>query len=459
MRVRSGMILTLAAAFALAGCAAGGTTASGGPAVSPVGKEYPPGIEPSNSQYTQQSVLAMAQGDFEAALDQARQGIAADPENAQHFFLAGEAAAALGQYELADEMWVEAERIYPAYELEIEPAREGAWAEAFNAGVEAYNEGDMATAIAAWQGASLIYQYRPGAAQNLGIVLMQEARYEEAADAFRAGLEAVESEPQTRVLEAEEIEEREEAREFMLENLSQLLLYTDQFAEAETLLRQRLADDPDNVEIRASLANALGQLGRADEAAQIFAELLDSPDLGTEQLFNVGVSLFNAGEHVRAAEAFGRVTEVVPNSRDAWYNQANALYAAEEWEMLVPIAERLVEVDPLSENTGLILARAYRELERNTDALASLERLQDLPIFVEELQMQPTGATTRVAGRIIGNTADQGSPLSLRFTFYGSNGQTLGTETVTVNAPAAEQSTDFELEFGQAAIGYSYGLQ
>lgn len=459
MRVRSGMILTLAAAFTLAGCAAGGTTAAGGPAVSPIGKEYPPGIEPSNSQYTQQAVLALAQGDFQTALDQSREGIASDPENAQHFFLAGEAAAALGQYELADSMWIEAERIYPAYELEVEPAREGAWAEAFNVGVEAYNEGDMDTAIAAWQGATLIYQYRPGAAQNLGIVLMQEARYEEAADAFRRGLEAVESEPQTRLLEEEEIEERAEAGEFMLENLAQLLLYTDQFEEAESLLRQQLAEDPENVEIRANLASALGRLDRADEAAQIYAELLESPDLGTEQLFNVGVSLFNAGEHVRAAEAFGRVTEIVPNSRDAWYNQANALYAAEEWEMLVPIAERLVEVDPLNENTGLILARSYRELERNTDALAALERLQDLPIFVEDLQMQPTAESTRVSGRIVGNLAEQGSPLTLRFTFYGSTGQTLGSETVTVNAPAAEQSTDFQLEFGQSAVGYSYELQ
>ena len=316
MRVRSGMILTLATAFALAGCAAGGATAGGGPASSPTGKEYPPGIEPSNSQYTQQAVLALAQGDFQRALEQSREGIAADPENAQHFFLAGEAAAGLGDYELADSMWVEAERIYPAYELEIEPAREGAWAEAFNAGVEAYNAGDNDAAIDAWQNASMIYRYRPGAAQNLGIVLMQEARYDEAVEAFRRGLEAAEAEPQTRVLEAEEIAERAEAREFMMENLAQLLLYTDQFAEAEVLLREQLEADPENVEVRANLANALGRLGRDAEAAQIYADLLENPSLTTEQLFNVGVSLFNAGEHVRAAEAFGRVTEVVPNSRD-----------------------------------------------------------------------------------------------------------------------------------------------
>lgn len=456
MSFRSGMILALSAALTLAGCAAG--AAGGGALTSPTGREYPPGTPPSNTRFTQAATLALAQGDFETALTESRGGIAEDPGNPQHFYLAGEAAAGLGQYELADSMWNAAQEIYPAYELEIEPAREQAWAEAFNLGVEAYNANDVQGAIDAWRGANLLYPYRADAAQNLAVVLTQEGEYEEAIEVYRGALEALEMEPATRVLEEPELTEREEARAFMRENLAQLLLYTDQFAEAEVILREQLEADPGNVELQANLANALGRQGRADEANAIYTELLSGSDLTPTQLFNIGVSLFNANEYVRAAEAFGRVTQVQPNSRDAWYNQANALYAAEAWEELVPIAERLVEVDPLNENAALILARAHRELGDNEAALAALERVEALPIFVDELQMVPGADATTVTGSVVGKNAAQGSPIQLTFTFYDDNGQ-LGTESVTVNAPAAEQSVEFRVQFGQTASAYSYRLQ
>ena len=93
----------------------------------------------------------------------------------------------------------------------------------------------------------------------------------------------------------------------------------------------------------------------------------------------------------------------------------------------------------------------------NESALSALERVEALPIFVDELQMVPGADATTVSGTVIGKTAAQGSPVQIAFTFYDDNGQ-LGTETVTVNAPAAEQSTEFRVQFGQAANAYSYEL-
>src|SRR5690606_26971455 len=169
---------------------------------------------------------------------------------------------------------------------------------------EAYNANDVQGAIAAWRGADLLYPLRPDAAQNLAVVLTQEAEYEEAIDVYRSGLLALEQEPVTRVIEEPERTERAEARAAMREGLAQLLLYTDQFEEAEGILREQLAEDPDNVELQANLANALGRLGREQEASEIYTRLLGASDVTATQLFNIGVSLFNANEYVRAAEAF-----------------------------------------------------------------------------------------------------------------------------------------------------------
>lgn len=456
MRAWSGMILILAA-FALNGCAAAGAAGGvgGGPLVSPTGREYEPGTPPRQTRFSQASLLAIAQGRFEQALSEAQAGIAADAENPAHYYLAGEAAAGLGDYELADAMWVEAEAIYPAYELEIEPSREAAWAEAFNVGVEAYNAGDMEAAIEHWTKADFIYKLRPEAAQNLAVVLTQTEMYEDAIVVYRRGIEALDIEPATRIIEAEEMAERAEVREFMIESLSELLLFTGQFAEAEALFRQLLAENPNNADVQAGLANALARQGRTAEAAEIYTRLLANPNLPAAELFNIGVALFQSEDFVRAAQAFERVAQSQPNSRDALYNQANALYAAEQWAALVPVAQRLVQVDPLNSNGALILARAQREVGNNQGALQALEANEAYPIFVE-LQMAPAANQTRLVGAVVGNQAAAGTPVRLEFTFYGDAGQVLGTQSVSVSAPAPEATGSFEVVYNQAAAAYSY---
>jgi DNA-binding SARP family transcriptional activator len=127
------------------------------------------------------------------------------------------------------------------------------------------------------------------------------------------------------------------------------------------------------------------------------------------------------------------------------------------WSAIVPIADELIAIDPLNQNTALIVARALREAGENDRALATLERIEALPVFVESMQLQPAGERTTLRGQVIGNSAAAGTPIQLRFTFYNDSAQA-GTETVTVNAPAAEQTRDFQVQIQSAANGYRYEL-
>ena len=109
MRVRSGLVLTLAAGLVFGGCAAG-TGGVAGPSVSPTGKTYPPGTRPTESRFTTPAKLYIAQGQFQQALTEAQQGVAADSSNPQHYFLLGQAQAGLGDFAAADAAWKTAER-------------------------------------------------------------------------------------------------------------------------------------------------------------------------------------------------------------------------------------------------------------------------------------------------------------------------------------------------------------
>ena len=461
MRVRSGLILTLAASL-LGGCAAatssGGATASAGVAAG--GKTYPPGTKPTESKFTTPAKLAIAQSKFDVALMQAQQGIAADTVNPQHYYLAGQAYAGLGQYAAADSMYDIAQRKYPAYEREIEPAREEAWAKAFNEGVNIYNAGNPDEAIKDWEQANNIYGGRFEAYQNLAALYTQQGKYDPAIAAYRAGLAALQNPPLTRTLTDEEKADRAEGKTTMTQNLAELLQFTEQYAEAEKLFREQLATDSANIGLQAKLANAIAaQPNRTAEAQAIYGTLLGRPDLKPEDVMSVGVALFNSKDYPRAADAFKRLTGARPNSRDAWYNYANSLYASDQFAALIPVAEKLLSLDPLNEDAALILARAYKEGKQQPKALATLEKNEALPVKVKDPSMRLGAGKTTISGNVIGNKAAPGTPITLRFTFY-SDGATLGSQQVTVNAPAKDAAAPFELTFENATapVAYSYQL-
>lgn len=469
MNVGRGLLFALGASLALGACASAGTPASG-PAAAPSGRQYAPGIQPKNTKFSQTAQLFLAQassagedsararGFYQQALDQAQQGIESDTTNAQHYLLAGSAHAGLGDFEEADRMWDRAEQLYPAYAEETDPAREAAWARAFNLGIAAYNAGNMSAAAEAWQQANQIYDKRPEAYINLAIIQTQEDQNDQAIATYRAALAALEREP-LRTLTPEEQQERTESRATVQTALAQLLTETEQFAEAEAILRQIAQQDLTNVEAQANLASALARQNKNAEANAIYDRLLSQPNLGATELFNVGVGLFNAKAYARSAEAFRRVAELQPTNRDAWYNLVNALYAEKRNADIIAPATRLLEMDPLNENVSAILARAYNETKQTQRAQQMVDRLVKMPVYVDDLQLRNAQGKATLSGTVRGNQARAGSPVRLQVKFYGAQGE-VGTQTVTVNAPAKDASARFEatLETPGAVTGYSYSV-
>lgn len=444
-----------AAAFLLGGCAP--VRGPVGPVVSPTGFVYPLGTPPVASRFSQTAALYLTQGLDTRALERALLGIDSDPENPIHYLLAGIAHRRLAQYGEADAMFTEAERIYPAYELDTVPEREAAWIVLFNAGIATYAEGDVEGTIRTWEQADMMWDLRPDASLNLANLFNNEGRWDDAIGAYQRAVAGLERRPVTRVLTQEELQAREEQRIRTEESLTQVLLFTDRFAEAEPLLRRHLERDPENIQVRGDLAAALNGLGQDTEAEAIYSGLLNETGLEARDLFNVGIALYRANDFVAAAGAFERLTQLQPNSRDAWFNYTNSLFAAESWELLAPVGDRLTEVDPLGENAGLIAARAHLELGDEQSAVEGLGRTESAPVHVEGLQLRASGPDTSLQGRVVGNAAEPGTPVHLRFTFYGAEGA-LGAEPLTVSAPPRGVPTRFEISVAGQATAYRYEL-
>jgi hypothetical protein len=72
--------------------------------------------------------------------------------------------------------------------------------------------------------------------------------------------------------------------------------------------------------------------------------------------------------------------------------------------------------------------------------------------------MRREGTRTSVVGRVVGNVADPGSDVRVRFTFYADRGAEVGGETITLVAPAPGEAADFQVSFGMRATAYRYEL-
>jgi tetratricopeptide (TPR) repeat protein len=422
----------------------------------PTGFLYPLGTPPYETRFSQTATLFFREQNFDRALELALEGIAADPGNPTHYLLAGMSYLSLDDFRNSHEMFVEAQRIYPAYELDIEPQREAAWGEAFNAGLAAYAEGDIDATIDHWNEAIVMYDLRPEAHRNLAGLLATEGRYAEGIDVYQRALAGLTKRPATRAFTEADQRQHEQWRVELEDQLATLLILTDRYAEAEPLLRGRLDREPESVQVRSDLAGALYELGRGSEARAIYSALLSEGGLAATELFNLGVGLFRVEDFEGAEQAFRGLTEVQPQSRDAWFNRANVLFAMEDWTGLVEAGERLLELDPLGENALLIAARAHLESGDRESAVATLQRTETAPVLLGGLRIRRAGAGTNVEGTVTGNVAEAGSPVDLLFTFFGDGDVSVGTTLITLEAPPEGERETFVVTFAGRALSYRY---
>jgi tetratricopeptide (TPR) repeat protein len=394
-----GLVLGLCAAATAAGCAAG----TGGGALSTAAMpDVVCSVQPlAPSQWAGQAQAALnrtlvLEGDartpyFRTALEQARLGIEQQPDNPYHHFLAGQAAAGMGDVAAANAHLTRAAELCPELvEPEIEPVRQRAWAEAFTRGLDAFRAEDTEGAIREWETATQIWDGAPNAHFNLAVINASRGNHEAALQHYR-----------------------------------------------EALRIFRALPDTDNPELAA--------------------ERLDTRAQGINGMIGVGAQYFQNNQYAQARDIFREVTEIEPNSRDAWYNYSLALYRLESWNDLLPVAQRVVEIDPLNYNARIILFNAHKgisdaaaaagqaaaERASRDRALAALEAAESLPVRLDNLSVSggAEGDPVEISGVATG-TGQAGGPVTLEFTVYGASGE-LGTGTTSVQRPATDAEAPF----------------
>ncbi len=459
MKLPSGAALALVLLVGAGACASGG----GGSA------EGEEGIRPRDNTHTRTAQLLLVQAQsavseeeerqrYEAALEACLAGIEAEPENPQSRFQAAQAFLGLGDVVGADSMFTQAVEMYPSYEVEADALRESLWVEEYNRAIDPLNAGDLETALEVFERADAIYKGRPEAMLNLGSL---HSRLGEPDQAVQYYQDAIALMTGPKFAQADSVTQADwtESLEIATYNLAQVLAQAGRNEEAVEIYSRYLESHPEDISVLSNMAIVLQGAGMPDSAAVIYDQLLARDDLTARDYFVTGIGLFQAEDFARSAVAFRKSLDIMPMSRDANYNLAQTLYLSEQFEALVPVAQRLVEIDPYNKNAYLLLAQALNRTGDDQAAVRAMEQREALPfeILDTEISALPAGGAV-VSGSLTNFTLDEGTPVVVRWHFIDVNGQDQGTAEVIVPVPAPDQTTGFtaELGEGESLMGYFY---
>ncbi|HEX7240927.1 MAG TPA: hypothetical protein VF263_11715, partial [Longimicrobiaceae bacterium] len=396
-------------ASAVAGACAAGAT--GGAAAGPSGAasglptvECPTGVSTAPGA---QGVIAQRQlllRRYPDAVTAAQAGLAADSANPQLLFILGQAQIGVGRFAAADSAWDRVVALCPAFEAEVTPLRREAGNQAYSTGNEKLSANDTASAMAGWAQAVSLNNQIPEAHYNMGVVHANRSEFTQAAERYRQALDIV---------------------------------------------------------------NALP----ADTSATVTSERADLRQSIIAGLSNVAARQLEKEQFAPATELFRYLTSLDRNDRFSWFNYMVGLYRQQRWDDLVPVAQRVIAIEPLNQDAGIILFNAYKgqmqaaEAARNTArraemekiTIATLEQVDSLPVYVEDLRLDGAGSgQAALTGRVMGNRARPGTQMTLTFTFYGPSGPVGTPQSATVAAPAKSGSVAFRVPFPAGATSFSY---
>jgi len=207
--------------------------------------------------------------------------------------------------------------------------------------------------------------------------------------------------------------------------LARLYRFQNQHAEAEKVLRQVIAHDPDNGPALEQLSQLLMDQGRPQEAIDLLtraASETSSPDV-----FDLlGDAYAQSKDYKKAEEAYRQAIAGDPDDPGHRHGLAQALMSQDKYDEALEQFNKLTELEPGTAENFLRAAQLYRHLGKFEQAASSLARAKQLApgsleiLYNEALLYEDQGhyedavkvLTDAIAG-IKSQTGGEGNPSAL----------------------------------------------
>jgi len=474
MKIRYGLVLTLAASLGFTACA-GGTT-SAGPAAAPAaggggavrGQQLAQGQRPRQTDDTKAAQKALGQAEltegeaeartlYEQALTSAKAAIAADSTNPLPWLQAGTASIGLAQYYEADAFLTRAEELRPIYTLETEAMRERTWINLYQEASPLVNAGEHEAAAVVFEKANVMYDRRPEIMVTLGQIYAQLRRHDEALKHLDGALAIVTDSARLAEMDSATVAAWMDMGKEIPFTRASVLADAGRFEEAVNSFQALVDQNPGDIAMRRNLAAILIQTGDTTRAFQVYEELMAQPTLSNLDFYAIGVGYYQGGDYTRAATAFKGAADRAKKDRDALEMWTRSLQIDSAYAQVPAAAEQWLALDPNNQNGMLILAQAVNHEGDEAQATALVHRIEALPVVVNDLQLMRREDGARVTGSVLNKTMAPGTQITLGFTFYDAAGNTLGTQAAVITLGQKDMSETFDIMYTSTAKVDGYG--
>lgn len=332
----------------------------------------------------------ISQNDWDNAIAQLEAAVATTPENAEAQYLLGRGYGVKGRFEEMNRAFEASLAADPKFENQIKFEREKYWIDAFNKGVQAFNQKDLPAAISAFEQARQIDPERVETYRNLAVGYLGTKQYDKAVETYQKALD----------IEPEDVE--------TLVNFGIAYYNHGDFENAVKMFNRALELDPSNANAISMIGLAYDQTGNTEKAMAAYESALQNSPDNMDIVFNYARLFYNKEQYDKAIEQFERILEKNPDDFDALLSagdsylrvadryrmQAKELEdknaddpkvaelrakAKENYKLCLPYLEKARDIKPDNRNLWYNLGIAYIQTgdgEKGKEAFAKAEELE-----------------------------------------------------------------------------------
>jgi tetratricopeptide (TPR) repeat protein len=330
---------------------------------------------------TTSAKLRNAEGNYELAIELARQGIAENPNDAEAYFQLGISYSELDSVALAYENFTKALELDPKRERDVKNNIQHNFAKHYKLGQSAYNRQDYQTAAEEFELSTKADPSQAVGFYNLGV------SYDRIADSDPS-YHAKTVEAMDNVLAISNPSEANYIK--ALEAAGRALVADGRADEAEERFRRLVEEDPTSYNVIENIGGDFLK-ARKWEGAAVFLKMaaearakIDDEDFAL--YYNIGAALFNLGKNdttsnatvLEAISYYEKALAIQDDEPQTIFNIAVAYVAIDQYGEAVPWLEKYVDVNETDPKGWQLLARSYSELDERDKARDALRRYSEL---------------------------------------------------------------------------------
>jgi len=291
--------------------------------------------------------------------------VAQDPQNAEAYYVMGEAYGMKGQYKEMNDAFNNSLKASPKFTAGIEGLRQKFWQNLFVSGVTSIKQNKLEVALEQFILATEIMPMRTEAYKNLAYTHSQMGNDSSAIEVYKKAVE----------IDSSDLDLQTSLGIFYYRAKD----YDNAIKVLQPVLEKAEPGSKEYTDALYHLSYSYDLTDRPEKAIEMYKKALELTPGDKDLIFNLSRLYFLQEKYQESIDGFQQILEDNPEDFEATINVGNAYIKLEEWDKAIPQLKRATELKPDNANAwdllGVALVNAGK-IEEGKDAFAQAEKIR-----------------------------------------------------------------------------------